>query len=230
MVLLYCAIKKNSLKAIKYFILEHSKKKGETLFKINNHMHHIAIISSSVREKRNSHRVALFFKNYIEENKRATTEILDLNAYQFPIFNERLRLQSNPSEKTIEFANKIKAADGVIIVTPEYNGGYPAALKNVTDLLYDEWYRKPIAISTVSDGIFGGSQVITSLQFSLWKIRAWVVPAMFPVPKVQEAFDENGNASNKEAIEKRANAFITELLWCMEANKRMREKQDRSSI
>jgi NAD(P)H-dependent FMN reductase len=109
----------------------------------------------------------------------------------------------------------------VIIVTPEYNGGYPASLKNVIDLLYAEWQRKPVAISTVSDGIFGGTQVITSLQFSLWKIKAWTVSAMFPVPNVIDAFDENGNPANKEAVDKRATIFINELLWCIEAKKRM---------
>lgn len=184
-------------------------------------MHHIAIISSSVRKERNSHRVALYFKKFIEENKMATVEILDLNEYQFPVFEERLRLQTDPPANVLDFAAKIKAATGVLIVTPEYNGGYPASLKNVVDLLYEEWHRKPIAISTVSDGIFGGTQVITSLQFSLWKIRAWTVPAMFPVPKVKDAFDENGNPSDKAATDKRAGGFLNELVWCMEAKKRM---------
>ena len=112
-------------------------------------------------------------------------------------------------------------SDGLHVVTPEYNGGYPASLKNVTDLLYDEWYRKPVAISTVSDGIFGGSQVITSLQFSLWKIRAWTVPAMFPVSKVLESFAEDGTPIEKIEVDKRASRFINELLWCIEAKKRM---------
>ncbi len=187
-------------------------------------MPHIAIISSSVRISRNSHRVALFFKKFIEENNLATAEILDLNEYQFPVFDERLRLQKNPLAKTLEFAEKIKTAAGVLIVTPEYNGGYPAALKNVVDLLYDEWHRKPVAVSTVSDGIFGGTQVITSLQFSLWKIRAWTVPAMFPVPKVQETFDEKGNPADKAGVEKRALGFVNELLWCIEAAQRMAVK------
>ena len=144
-----------------------------------------------------------------------------MNEYLFPVFDERLKYQKNPSAEMLEFADKIKLADGVLIVTPEYNGGYPASLKNIIDLLYDEWYRKPIAISTVSNGIFGGSQVITSLQFSLWKIRAWTVPAMFPVPKVQDAFDENGNPADKTATDKRAAAFINELLWCVEAKSKM---------
>jgi len=185
-------------------------------------MSKIVIISSSVRVGRISNRVALYFKKYIEENNLATAEIIDLNEYQFPVFNERLKFQINPSPQTLEFAEKIKTADGVLIVTPEYNGGYPAALKNVTDLLYDEWHRKPTAIATVSNGGFGGTQVITSLQFSLWKMRAWTVPAMFPVPKAQDAFDEQGNATDKAATDKRADAFIKEMLWCIEAAGKMK--------
>ncbi len=184
-------------------------------------MPHISIISSSVRIGRNSHRIALYFKNYLESNKLATVEILDLSAYQFPIFNERLWLQKNPAANVLEFAEKIKSSDGIIIVTPEYNGGYPAALKNVIDLLYDEWHRKPIAISTVSNGSFGGTQVITSIQFSLWKIRAWTAPAMFPVPMAQNAFDENGTPVDKAGMDKRASVFIGELLWCIEARGKM---------
>jgi len=185
----------------------------------------ISIISSSVRVGRRSHRVALYFKKYIEQNQLGSVEILDLQQYQFPVFEERLRLQPNPSEKMLSFANKIAASDGVIIVTPEYNGGYPASLKNVVDLLYNEWHRKPVAISTVSDGIYGGTQVITSLQFSLWKIRAWTVPAMFPVPSADKVFDEKGNALNKEKTDKRAALFIKELMWCIKAKSKMTEEQ-----
>ncbi|MES2141037.1 MAG: NAD(P)H-dependent oxidoreductase [Bacteroidota bacterium] len=181
----------------------------------------IAIISASVRTGRNSHRVALFFKNYIETNNLASAEILDLHEYQFPIFEERLKFQKDPNPKTIEFAEKIKSADGIIIVTPEYNGGYPASLKNVIDLLNDEWKRKPIAISSVSAGGFGGMQAITSLQFSLWKLQACTVLAVFPVPKVSEAFDEQGNPSDKGGTEKRAKSFIDELLWSMDAKNKM---------
>ncbi len=184
-------------------------------------MPHITIISSSVRTGRMSHRVALFFQQFLTDNKLATTEILDLNEYQFPVFEERLRLQSQPAANTIEFAIKIKATNGIIIVTPEYNGGYPASLKNVVDLLYDEWYRKPVAISMVSGGVFGGTQVVTALQFVLWKMKAWTVPAMFPVPQVGASFDENGKPADKEGIEKRAQLFIDEMLWCIEASSRM---------
>jgi NAD(P)H-dependent FMN reductase len=185
-------------------------------------MPNISIISSSIRTGRYSHRVALYLKRYLEDNKLASAEILDLNIYNFPLFDERIRLQKSPSPGAIDFAEKIKFSDGVIIIAPEYNGGYPASLKNVIDLLYDEWHRKPVAISTVSDGSFGGTQVITSLQFTLWKMRAWTVPAMFPVPKVSESFDVEGNPDNKESTDKRAANFIKEILWCIEAKSLMK--------
>jgi len=182
-------------------------------------MKEIAIISASVRTGRLSHRVALYFKKYLEENKLASVKILDLKEYDFPLFEERLWLQKNPSPPALDFAEKIKAADGIIIVTPEYNGGYPASLKNAIDLLYDEWYHKPVAISSVSDGNFGGSQVIISIQFILWKMRARTVSAMFPVPRVDEAFDENGNPNDKGFTDKRASIFIRELFFMIEGNR-----------
>src|SRR6187402_788192 len=103
-------------------------------------MKKIVIISSSVRDGRRSHRVALFFKKFLEENNYASAEILDLGEYQFPIFHERLKYQKNPDAKTVEFAGKVGNSDGVIIVTPEYNGGYPASIKNALDLLTNEWH------------------------------------------------------------------------------------------
>lgn len=184
-------------------------------------MRTIAIISSSIRTGRNSHRVALFFKEFLTTRQLATVDIIDLDEYQFPLFEERIWNLPQPSAALLDYQARVNKADGIIIVTPEYNGGYPASLKNAIDVLYKEWRRKPIAISTASDGAFGGSQVITSLQFSLWKIRAWTVPAMFPNPKVQEAYDENGVPKDKEAVEKRAKTFIDELLWCIEASTRM---------
>lgn len=185
-------------------------------------MPNILIISASVRQGRNSHRIALFFKKFIEENKMGSPEIADLNEYKFPLFDERLRFQKNPSEKVLEFAGRVKKADGIIIVTPEYNGGYPASLKNIVDLLYDEWHHKPIAISTVSDGNFGGTQVITSIQYSLWKIRALTVTAQFPVPNTPKAFAEDGTPVDKEGVSKRATNFINELLWFIKAVEKMK--------
>lgn len=179
-------------------------------------MKEIAIISPSVRKGRNSHRVALYIRNFLREKNIATPVLIDLAVYNFPLFDERLKYQETPSEGMLDFASRIQSADGVIIITPEYNGGYPASLKNAVDLLYKEWQRKPVAFITVSNGDFGGTQSITALQFVLWKIGALSVPVSFRIPNVQDAFDENGTPADKDATDQRTSAFIKELLRFVE--------------
>jgi NAD(P)H-dependent FMN reductase len=184
-------------------------------------MSHIAIISPSVRKGRKSHRIALYFLNLIKEMNLAEVEILDLLKYNFPLFNERLKFMESPSADMIDFAEKIKSADGVLIISPEYNGGSPASLKNAIDLLTDEWHSKPVAFVTVSDGNFGGTQAIISLQFTLWKLGALTVPATMRLPNIISTFNESGVPADIQGINKRGNAFIKELLRQIEAKKRM---------
>ncbi len=183
-------------------------------------MNTIYIISSSIRPDRKSHNVAEYFKNYLIENKLALAEIIDLKEYNFPLFDKKLSEQSDPLPNVIEFAEKIKSSAGIIIVTPEYNGGIPASLKNAIDLLYEEWRHKPIGIVTVSSGPFAGSQVVIALQFTLWKMKAWTITEIFSVPKVQDAYDEDGNATDKDATDKLTEVFVKELLWCIAADKK----------
>ncbi len=184
-------------------------------------MYKIVILSSSVRMGRKSNRVASFFLNYIKENNIATVDLVDLDVYNFPIFEERLKFLKEPPAGLLEYAAKIKEADGVLVVSPEYNGGYPASIKNAIDVLIEEWKRKPVAISTVSAGPFGGNNMISSLQYCLWKLGALTVPALFPVATVEKAYDENGVPADKEGTEKRASRFVAELVWIMEAVKKM---------
>lgn len=183
-------------------------------------MFNISIISSSIRSGRKSHNVALYFQSYMNENRLANVEILDLASYNFPIFEERLQNQSNPSLLSLEFKNKIINSDGILIVTPEYNGSIPASLKNVIDLLYEEWHRKPIAFSTVSSGDFGGLQALTHLQFIFWKVRAWTFTSNFPVSKVQDKFDDLGNPTDKTATDAFAKIFINEFFNCIESSQK----------
>ena len=177
----------------------------------------IAIISGSVRIGRQSHQVALYFQKYLTENQLAEAEILDLKEFNFPVLEERLSHTSSPSAAMTKFSDKISGADAIIVVSPEYNSGLPAAVKNAIDLLYNEWYRKPIGLVTVSSGPFGGIHALTQLQTVFIKVRAVLAPAYFPVPNVQNAFAADGTASDKAATDKRAATFTKELLWLAEA-------------
>ena len=76
-----------------------------------------------------------------------------------------------------------------------------------------------MAIATVSAGPFGGSQAPISLQFTLWKMMAWTISAMFSVPTVEKAYDEQGKALDKSTSDQLAAIFTKELLWCIEADR-----------
>ncbi|HNP47466.1 MAG TPA: NAD(P)H-dependent oxidoreductase [Bacteroidia bacterium] len=178
----------------------------------------IAIISGSIRTGRVSHRVALFFQKFITENNMADVALLDLKALNFPLSEERLKYLPQPSNEILFFSSEIKRADAVIVVSPEYNSGYPASVKNAIDLLYDEWYRKPIGIVSVSDGNFGGMHALQMLQTVFLKVKASLVPATFPVPLVHANYDENGNPTDKERTEKRAKLFLAEIMKSIQSN------------
>lgn len=149
-------------------------------------------------------------------------DLIDLEALDLPLFHERLRYLKEPAPALVSFTERVRKAHGVIIVTPEYNGSFPASLKNVIDVITQDWKRKPVGLCSVSSGSFGGTQVIVSLSFVLWKIRAWVVGGPLQVPMVQDQFQEDGTANDPIAWDRRATAFMEELEWAMEASERMK--------
>ena len=146
--------------------------------------------------------------------------MIDLLEYRFPIFDERLKYQEHPDPGMTDFADRIKSSDGIIMIVPEYNGGYPASLKNAVDLLTFEWRRKPVAFITVSDGNFAGTQVIISLQFVLWKMGAITVTGPMRIGNIDTVIDAKGMPADKESLDKRASSFIETLVWYIEANNR----------
>ena len=186
-------------------------------------MHHIAIISGSVRLGRQSHHVAMYLEKFILESGLASAELIDLKEYNFPVLEERLSRTPDPTPAMKDFSGRIAKADAVIMVFPEYNAGYPASVKNAIDLLYDEWYHKPIGLASVSSGSFAGLSALSLLQTIFLRIKAIPISSTFPVPNVQNSFDEQGNALDKALSDKRAGAFLKELLWYAEAVRRMKE-------
>lgn len=184
-------------------------------------MSHIAIISASLREGRRSHRLALFLQQAVPGQGGHTTDLIDLKALDLPLLHERYKNLSDPPTALRDLVERFRKADAVIIVSPEYNGSYPAALKNVVDALTEDWNRKPVALATASFGAFGGAQLVTQLLFSLWKIKTWVVPGALQVPKVHEQFNEDGTPTDPPAWVPRVKSMLTELEWAIAAKQHM---------
>lgn len=182
----------------------------------NQRRFYIPVILGSTRRGRQSPKVARFIAERMRRNGSIETEILDLAEYNFPIMEERLRLRDDPPPGLREFSEKVARSDSLVIVTPEYNNGYPGVLKNALDYLLPEYQRKPIAIVTVSAGGFGGINCLAQLRLVALGMGAFPIPAALPVSRVQDSFDEEGNPKD-DSYEKRAQAFITEVLFFAEA-------------
>jgi NAD(P)H-dependent FMN reductase len=179
-------------------------------------MFYIPIIAGSTRRDRQSIKVARFLLKKAQERKGVETELLDLLEYDFPIMEERLHHRDDPPPRLQEFAAKIARADSIIIVSPEYNNGYPGVLKNALDYLLPEYERKPIGIVTVSAGGFGGLTCLAQLRLVTIGMGAFPIPENMAVSRVHDSFNDDGTP-NDPVYEKRAAAFLDELLWFTEA-------------
>lgn len=185
-------------------------------------MSHIAIISASIRNGRKSHRVALHLERFINASN-STADLIDLKELDLPLFESRLRDMPDPPANVQGLAERIRKADGVIIVFPEYNGSFPASLKNAIDVLTDDWRNKPVTLCAVSSGAFGGAHGLVNVLYPLWRIKAWVVPSYMQIARVQDVFAEDGAVlQDAEGWERRTTVLLNDLGWAIEACRRMR--------
>jgi NAD(P)H-dependent FMN reductase len=188
----------------------------------------IPIILGSIRTGRASSRVAEFMKRRLRETGRVDTEVIDLREAALPMMEERLRFLPDPPARVVEFGETIARADAIVIVSPEYNGGYPGVLKNAIDYLLREYRRKPVGIVTVSSGTFGGIRVLEQLRDVMFATGAIPIPASLPVSRVQDLFEEDGSLKDA-SFEGRAGKFLDELFWYTEAISDMKEKERHDS-
>jgi len=178
--------------------------------------YYIPIIVGSTRRDRQSIKVARFVFARLQQRAGVTTELLDLLEYNFPIMEERLHRRDDPPPRLKEFGDKIGRADSLIIVSPEYNNGYPGVLKNALDYLLPEYERKPVGIVTVSAGGYGGITCLAQLRLVTIGMGAFPIPENLSVSRVHDTFQGDGTP-NDVAYEKRAAAFLDEVLWFTEA-------------
>ena len=178
--------------------------------------YYIPIIAGSTRRDRQSIKVARFVFARLQQRAGVTTELLDLLEYNFPIMEERLHRRDDPPPRLREFGEKIGRADSFIIVSPEYNNGYPGVLKNALDYLLPEYERKPVGIVTVSAGGHGGITCLAQLRLVTIGMGAFPIPENLSVSRVHDSFQDDGTPNNP-AYEKQAAVFLDEVLWFTEA-------------
>lgn len=172
----------------------------------------ISVIVGSVREGRISLPIAHWVMDRIATRAEFDAELLDLAEWDLPMFAEPYPPGSGryTGEKQRVWAEKIGAADGYILVVPEYNHGMSAVLKNALDTVYAEWGRKPVAF--VAHGTFGGARSVEQLR------QVTAALAMAPLSSALHlqgaAKLREGDRFNAGEIEdRRLSALLDELLW-----------------
>lgn len=173
---------------------------------------HIQIIQGSTRHGTNAPKVAQWMLAKARAREDMTVELLDLREWNLPIFAEPFR----PSEgryqydHTKRWSAAVQKGDGYIIITPEYNHGYPGGLKNAIDYLYHEWVRKPVAFVSYG-GQVGGARSVEQLRQVVVDLQMAPVHTALHIPFIDKAFDAEGKLNPK--FDGRAEKLFQDLLW-----------------
>lgn len=168
----------------------------------------VPIIQGTNRQGRQSIHVANWLKREIDQNAEITSQLFDVKDFSLPQEDYGTEIK----DQFPEWRDAIARADGLIIVAPEYNHGYPGILKSVLDVLLKEYIHKAVGLVGVSAGPWGGTRVVEAMVPMVRELGLVVTFTDLNFPTVQDKFDHNGQIVDT-AYTKRAKAFIDELLW-----------------
>ena len=183
---------------------------------------YIPIILGTARQGRQSEKAAQFMLLKAREAD-LESEIIDVRDY-------RLEATDNTeiSQPAQKLAEKARRADGFIIVSPEYNHGYPGELKMLLDMLFSQYAHKPVGICGVSSGAWGGTRMVEQLRQVCLAFHMVPTGQAVHFPKVQELFDEAGLLKGRSQ-HGQAKRLLEELIWYARALKTAREIPGESS-
>ncbi len=162
----------------------------------------ITVVSSSTRQGRISHRIALALVEELK-NRDIDTTLLDLEQLHLPEFEERFDNLENPSEEMKKAALILRESDAFIFVTPEYNGNISSGLKNFVDVYAKAPFDgKPIGVATGSTGAAGGIRAAYQLQHLILCSFGYPYPHMLLTAHMDQMLGENGEIQDAAYGEK----------------------------
>lgn len=183
----------------------------------------LAVFYGSVRSARQGIKAARFIVNQSRDRGHEVA-LIDPLEYPLPLLDKMYKeYEPGRVPETLQrVADIVIPADAYIIVSGEYNHTIPPALSNLMDHFLEEYFFKPSAIVCYSAGSFGGVRASIALRAMLAEMGTSSIPSVLPVPKVQDAFDDEGVPAD-ERYKQRAAAFLEELEWYAAAMRRARE-------
>ena len=174
----------------------------------------IEIIAGSPRVNSLTRRVALHLKNWLSQNTTHEIGLIDLKDWNIPPIESAW---STVEKAPVEFqpmAQRVFDADAYILVTPEYNGSYSPALKNLLDH-FPKRHHKPFGIVTASPGAMGGMRASQQLLLLVPALFGIASPYLLIVPGVDKKFSPDGDLLD-ESFQNAVHNFVTEFLWLAE--------------
>ena len=168
----------------------------------------IPVLLGTNRKERKSIHAAKWLVGQMEKRPEIRTRLFDVAEFKLPHDDYGQGLK----DSFPEWRDAIIQADGLVIVTPEYNHGYPGSLKAVLDLLLPEYIHKSVAFVGVSAGVWGGTRVIEAMVPMCRELGLAVTFTDLNFPRVQKTFDDEGRLLD-QAFEQRAKDFLDELVW-----------------
>jgi len=178
----------------------------------------IQIIVGTTREGRFSEHVARWVTAWLATNSDLDIDVLDLRDHPLPFFDGRPPAYTGrdyPNPDVQALGRRIDRADGYIVLTGEYNHGYPAVLKNAMDHTFVEWRRKPI--SFIGWGNVGGARAIEQLrQVAIEFEMAPLRHAVHISPDIMRAHHERGDTASSETFEPlnpKLAQLVDDLAW-----------------
>ena len=167
----------------------------------------VPVVLGTVRKGRASENVAKVVFEQVKQREGVETQLIDIGELNFPGDDAGEQIKDQGFSATCE------RADGLVLVVPEYNHGYPGMLKHVLDSNLKEYIHKAVGICGVSAGGFGGTRVIQSLLPVLRELGLVTIFWDGNFSGASTLFDETGNFKDRETHEKRIDKFLGELIW-----------------
>ena len=174
----------------------------------------IEIISGSPRENSLTRRVALHLKNWVKENSDHEIDIIDLKDWNLPPVQSVFVSVDKTPEEFKPLAERVFNADAFILVTPEYNGSYSPALKNLLDH-FPKQHHKPFGIATASPGALGGIRAAQQLLLLIPALFGLASPYLLVVPSVDKKFSPDGDLL-EPSFQNSVHNFVGEFIWLSE--------------
>ncbi len=174
----------------------------------------LVIISGSSRKPSLTKRVADYLVSYFSKNTDHTIQFINLQETELPYVEMAWGSVDKAPEKYKPLAEIMFGADAFILVSPEYNGSYTAALKNLLDH-FPKQHRKPFGIVTGSPGALAGIRAAHQLQLLVIGLFGIPSPYMLLVPMLDKKFDAEGNLTDP-TFESSVHQFANEFLFIAE--------------